>query len=235
MKEVVTMAHIITITGPSMCGKSTVIEQLGIIGRMSKFNGKFEIVKIPKYTTREFRANEIEAVLSKNYAQIDVLPVIGKYNESADLTEEELKQAKLTAFKNLKCDIVYEQYGHRYGIKLEDLYEHLKNGRNPVIILNDVRTIEDLKSALGKQCFSIFIFREIPNIGHFYEEGEKRNDSESSIRARYEKAASIYRIYIENIHLFDKLILNVQKGEESIRNMLEQLVEYLCLVPSAFK
>ena len=218
-----------------MCGKSTVIEQLGVIGRMPKFNGKFEIVKIPKYTTREFRANEIEAILSNNYAQVDVLPVIGKYNESPEMGEEELKQAKLTAFKNLKCDIVYEQYGHRYGIKLEDLYEHLKSGRSPVIILNDVRTIEDLKSALGKQCFSIFIFREIPNIRHFYEEGEKRNDNESSIRARYEKAASIYRIYIENIHLFEKLILNVREGEKSIHNMLEQLVEHLCLAPPAFK
>lgn len=229
------MAHIITITGPSMCGKSTVIEQLELIGKTPEYDGKFEIVKIPKYTTREFRSNEKEAILKNDYASIDVLPVIGKYNDLPDLNSEELESEKLSAFKKLKCDIVYEQYGSRYGIKLVDLYEHLKNGRSPVIILNDVRTIEDLKSALGKQCFSIFIFREIPNIKHFLAEGKKRDDLEDTVRARYEKASSIYRIYIENIHLFDKLILNVQEGNDSINNMLTQLVEYLCRMLPAFK
>ena len=51
---------------------------------------------------------------------------------------------------------------------------------------------------------------------------------------RYEKANAIYRIYIENIHLFDKLILNTQNGYDSLRCILMQLVESMCEKQSMF-
>src|ERR1044072_3531807 len=41
-----------------------------------------------------------------------------------------------------KCDIVYEQYGVRYGLSLTTLFEGLASGRSPIVILNDIRAVE---------------------------------------------------------------------------------------------
>lgn len=228
------MAHIITLTGPSMCGKSRVIRQLEILSSIAKYKNRFEVVKVPKYTTRPFRQNEIDAINLGNNKDLDVLPVIGKFNEHDNTTPEDLKILKFNAFKKLGCDLVYEQYGHRYGIKLSDLYNYIRLGKSPVVILNDVRAIEDIKNLLGKQCISLFIFRDVPNLERFEMEGEKRNDTKETILTRYEKATAIYRIYIENIALFDKMILNVQSGDESLKHILMQLIDSICCEPQTF-
>lgn len=228
------MAHIITITGPSMCGKSKVIKQLEMLSTTQKYKGRFEIVKVPKYTTRPFRQNEIDAINSGCNNDLDVLPVIGKFNECDNTTMEDLKMLKFNAFNKLGCDLVYEQYGHRYGIKLSDLYNYIRLGKSPVVILNDVRAIEDIKNLLGKQCISLFVFRDVPNLKRFEKEGEKRHDTKETILTRYEKATAIYRIYIENIGLFDKMILNVQNGDDSLRHILMQLIDSICCDPQTF-
>ena len=94
--------------------------------------------------------------------------------------------------------------------------------------MNDVRTVEDIKTKLGGQCFSIFIFREVPNKEHFLKIGKERNEPLNKTEIRFKKAENIYRIYIENIHIFDKLILNVGEDADSLEKILRSLVEYLC-------
>lgn len=228
------MAHIITITGPSMCGKSRVIQQLEMLSLSEKYKNRFTIVKVPKYTTRPFRQNEIDAISAGNNDDLDVMPVIGKYNECDNVNPEDLKTLKFNAFNQLGCDLVYEQYGHRYGIKLSELYEYIRLGKSPVVILNDVRAIEDIKYLLGKQCVSLFVFRDVPNLERFQREGRKRHDTKETILTRYEKATAIYRIYIENIALFDKMILNVQNGDDSLKHILEQFIDSICCEPQTF-
>lgn len=228
------MAHVITLTGPSMCGKSKVIRQLEILSNTPKYKNKFNIAKVPKYTTRPFRDNEIKAVLSGKLSDLDVLPVIGQYNESSCKIGSDLAFERFVAFNQIGCDLVYEQYGQRYGIKLSDLYEYIRQGISPVIILNDVRAIEDIKTLLGKQCVSLFVFRDVPNLERFEKEGKIRQDSEKTIQTRYEKATAIYRIYIENISLFDRMILNVRNGEDSLNTILDQFIESISSEPKSF-
>ena len=91
-----------------------------------------------------------------------------------------------------------------------------------------MRTVEDIKTKLGGQCFSIFIFREAPNKEHFIKIGQERNEPLNKTEIRFKKAENIYRIYIENIHIFDKLILNVGDDADSLEKILRSLVEYLC-------
>jgi len=42
-------------------------------------------------------------------------------------------------------------------------------------------------------------------------------------------------MYIENIYLFDKLILNLHDGTESLRKILEKLVKHLYVGPEAIR
>ena len=223
------MPYVITLTGASQCGKSQVIKILHKLGENPDYSSRgFYPITFQKYTTRDFRENEIIAIKSGKADTLDQKPVIGRWNECDGIDAEQLHYKRIAAFNSKKCDLAYEQYGVSYGLKLEELYECLKKGQTPIVVLNDVRTVEDIKIKLGGQCFSLFIFREIPNKQHFIEIGKMRNESSDKTETRFKKAESIYRIYIENIHIFDKLILNVEKDTNSLEKILKNLVEYLC-------
>jgi len=108
-----------------------------------------------------------------------------------------------------QCDIIYEQYGYRYGLSKEDIITQLKKGNTVIVILNDVRTIYELKRIFGETCFAVFIFRTAPKLDQFRKISQARGvHDEEDVLKRYMKANAIYRIYIENIALFDSVIIN---------------------------
>ncbi len=196
------MANIITLTGPSHCGKSTIRQFF-----MGFSSEQFKPVMFKKYTTRAERKSDDDVV------HVDQIPSY--------------------------CDYVYEQYGVRYGFSFDELYSLLRKGQSPIIVINDVRAVEDLKSALGGQVVSIFLYRKAAVLEEFIaEEMERAADSdlaaiENNARIRFDKAKTIYRIYIENIHLFDHTVLNVADFEqtkiqvEHIVNKMTKAVEGL--------
>ena len=109
----------------------------------------------------------------------------------------------------VELDLVYQQYDSRYGVSSLALVEQLKRGYSPILVLNDVRIITDVKRMFGPLTLSLFIFRKAPNAESFYSDAASRGDTDSDeISKRLKKAEAIYRIYIENIHLFDHVILN---------------------------
>ncbi len=190
------MAHIITLTGPAHCGKSTISKMF--MGYKEEY---FKPIFIQKYTTREARREEKDVKC-----------------------EERIPE---------KCDLVYEQYGVRYGVELEELYKSLEVGETPIIVINDIRAIEDLKAVFGSLVFSVFIYRRPAVYDEFYAEEKARASNDmpeaaikKSARIRYEKAQAIYRIYIENIQLFNKVILNAYQTEHTsiqVKNIVRRL------------
>ena len=145
----------------------------------SSFSDKsFQPVIIPKYTTRTGRKDDGSEIICT-----DTLPRI--------------------------CDIIYEQYNVRYGCSLEMIYDNLIKNKSPMIILNDVRAIEDIRKFFGSLVKSIFIFRKKPDFKSYERTCKKRGvNDDNIIHTRYQKAHSIYRIYIENIYLFDHILIN---------------------------
>ena len=197
------MAFVVTLTVPSQCGKSTIRDFF-----MCMENSKFHPIIFKKYTTRSARLNDDDVIC------VESIPS--------------------------KCDLVYEQYGVRYGIRFDDLYEHLEKGESPIIVLNDVRAVEDVRTALSPQVVSLYLYRQPPDLAKFIEEEKRRakhtmsdEDIRGIAQSRFDKAKSIYRIYIENIHLFDHVILNVgdklytEKQVDQIVKSLSQKIQEL--------
>lgn len=142
-------------------------------------NPKFKLTLVQKYTTR----------LPRNDDSGEALLCVRKIPK--------------------QCDLVYEQYGVRYGLELEKLFDHLAAGLSPLVILNDVRAVQDVRAALGELVKSVFIFREGPSLKRYAQLAKDRNvESDEYLVRRFNKAQAIYRIYIENIQLFDHVILN---------------------------
>ena len=155
----------------------------------------FSPVIIKKYTTRYLRLDELER--SRHGEEADVVYV-------HQIPEE--------------CDLVYQTYGIRYGMETQRLSEELDRGNSPVLVVNDIRVVEEIKKFFSGRVLSLYLFRKIPELEDFKREAQNRgNMSEQEVVARYDKAVAIYRIYIENIILFDKVILNsieYEEGEE---------------------
>lgn len=186
------MAVVLTFTGPSQCGKSTIIDMF-----LKAENDDFHPVIVPKHVTRDIRATDGNDVIGGGVPDT--------------------------------CDLVYEQYGQRYGFHFSTLYEHLSADKYPIVIVNDIKVLQDLKTALGSQVVSIYMYRKEPVLQDFINEEMARFKNpdaamlekiKKTATTRYNKAIIIYRIYIENIALFDNVILNVDTLEKSKKQVL---------------
>lgn len=159
-------------------------------------NKDFQPVLVPKYTTRHSRRDDYGEAVS-----VRTIPKT--------------------------CDLVYEQYGVRYGLRVRTLFDHLAKGESPVVILNDVRTVQDVRTALGPLVRSIFVFREHPSLETQRRLAEARDvRDEDDVRRRFDKAQAIYRIYIENIQLFDHVIIN-SGSRRPLKSQVHQIIEGL--------
>lgn len=178
---------IVTITGPSQSGKSLVMNK--IIHLAKKINSserQFFPQKIKKYTTRRLRLEELTQIEKGEVIDVEFT------NRIPDI-----------------CDLVYQTYGIRYGLATKNLEEHLAGGISPIVVINDIRAVEEIRRAFSGRVLSLFVFRKIPELEDFKKEAKGRgNVTEQEIWARYEKAIAIYRTYIENISIFDHVILN---------------------------
>jgi len=199
---------IITLTGATSSGKSFLIEKIKEIAIEFRNNGiNFSPASFPKFTTRKYRDNEIAEL--KKGKSCDVISV------------DEISS---------QCDLVYRTYGNEYGLMTKDLAKRLSQNECPIVIINDVRAVEELKKVFRGKVLSLFLFRHIANFDELQKSGKTRgNVSEKEVVERYIKATALYRIYIENITLFDRVILNVNDVEKDkykctelqIRNTLQ--------------
>lgn len=193
-KKDINNAFIITLTGPSMSGKSYVINRILDLKEKLYTENKivFSPISISKYTTRPYRIEEIRDILEGK--RVDV--------ESCEKIPDD-------------CELKYQTYGKKYGLSLRNLKRNLDDGNSPIIIINDVRVVEEIKKCFPQRVLSLFLFREIPKLSSFEKiSNDRGNTSKDETMDRYNKATAIYRTFIENISLFDKVILNPNNSND---------------------
>jgi guanylate kinase len=197
---------IITLTGSSGCGKTHFTNKIIEFGEKLKSEGiQFVPKRHWKYVTRPYRETEIIEQLIKN--------------KDSDNWTIDVKSVKTIPED---CDFIYRTYGDEYGCKKKDLQKYLNNGESPIIVINDVRVVEELKHKFPNQVLSLFLFREIiPDVKTHQKAGESRGGvSENKIFSRFERAVELYRIFIENIFIFDRVILDLFNNQLSKSSMI---------------
>lgn len=167
-------------------------------------SGKSEILKImcsidndyvilPKYTTRARRKDDDDSIIN-----VDKLPE--------------------------NCDYKYKQYGEEYGFSSQAIYDIIAKGKKPIIIANDEEVLRKLHSNFGENVKSYFVHRGKPSLAKLIEICNSRGvTNPNEINSRFEVAQNIYKMYTDNIRLFDSMILNIGDLEETYK-IVEQIV-----------
>lgn len=191
-------AFIITLTGPSACGKGLITKAIIDHSRSLQEQGwGFYPFMFQKDVTRAYRIEEALSIATNNEDKIDVKSV------------DQIPEAD---------DLVYRTYGDEYALSTSDLTEALMQNQSPIVVINDIRVVEELKKLYPGKVLSLFIFRHIiPDLEQHKKAGVSRGGvSEHKIFSRYEKAVALYRVFIENIHIFDRVILNVRENDKGL-------------------
>lgn len=141
---------ILTLTGPSQSGKSLVMEKIERLGKeLNKHGIHFIPKKIQKYTTR--------------YLRLEEMNLLEKGEETEVINVKKIPDT---------CDLVYQTYGVRYGLETNSLSSELQKGHSPVVVINDIRGVEEIKKYFSGKVLSLFLFRKIPELEDFKQEAK---------------------------------------------------------------
>lgn len=149
---------------------------------------------VPKYTTRARRKDDDDSIIN-----VDKLPD--------------------------DCDYRYFQYGDEYGFQSQAIYDCIKRGKKPIAIVNNEQTLRKLHKSFGENVKSYFIHRGKPSLMKLISICNSRGVTDPKvIQSRFEVANNIYKIYTDNIRLFDSIILNIGDLSET-RKIVEQILK----------
>jgi len=172
------------------------------IVNLLKARKQFPVDILQKVTTRESRLNESMEILC----------------------------VKTIDYK--KYDIIYHQYGVRYGLSSETIWRSLRNGKYVLAIINDMRAIGDIKEAFGNLAVPCYLYRDI-SPGALRQMIKKRlldssteTDEKDEIQLRIDKLPVMFQKYVENITLFDHIILNVGTKSYMVEQMENIITHY---------
>ena len=132
-------------------------------------------------------------------------------------------------FNNEEYTFVYSLNNNIYGFKAIDIIECLKRGKNVFAIISDFRIIEEFKKHFGSLVSIIYVFRNMDEqeLNIILEERNKKttisDDTETKIRKN--RLYLIQRQYIENISLFDHVILNRRDKQGEMCEQLTNIVD----------
>lgn len=187
-------ARLYMISGHSGSGKTSLLSLL-------QNQDVFKAVVAPKYSTRPERKDEFDDI------------------KHVDTINHE------------EYTFVYPMNNYTYGIKAEEIAEILGQGNNVFIILSDLRIVDEVKQFFGSIAVSLYIYRNLSahqlkkvlekrEITH----GVNQDDDVPFERQKQTRLNRLYlmqRQYVDNITLFDHVILNTRK----LQDLLQQVTK----------
>ncbi len=158
--------------------------------------GSFHAVIVPKHTSRK--------------------------RESDDGNEMICCDDKDYDLKN--CDIIYDNYGTKYGVKSKKLWEGVKNETIQVVVISNIKAINQIISIFQKNVIVVFVHSDM-NKEEYRKEQLALGKSEEYINSRFGKFEKAYGIYRENFNLFNHVLI-FSNSPEDLFDQLFRLFNY---------
>lgn len=165
-----------------------------------------------------------------------LLPIIPpKYSDrlQRDPFDDIITVSSSDDFNEEQYTFVYSMNNKIYGFKAEDIINCLKQGRNVFFIMSDIRVIDEIKKYFGAYVSVVYVFRNMTDeeFDSILDERDAKgreekqaiaDDTERKIRKN--RLYLIQRQYVENISLFDHVILNRKDKSSEMLVQVQNIV-----------
>lgn len=103
------------------------------------------------------------------------------------------------------CDIIYENYGDKYGIKGGEIWEGLSKGVFQVIVVSDVDAINKLRRVFGELVVLVYVHSEVD--ADEYQCIEAHGKDSEYVQCRVAEYELAFNVYLENFLAFDHVLI----------------------------
>lgn len=169
----------------------------GTLLRALRDMGQRHVVIIPKQTTRAPKATDGDEMVSV-YPRKKVDP---------------------------EFDVKYRNYLNEYGICSAEIWENVKTSKFQVLIVSNLKAIKELYHRFGPLIKLIYLYSPIREEGLEKHQKDIAAEDTDEIAVRKSKIEVVHGYYIDNITMFDHVLLNTQEPED-LSDQIFRLFQY---------
>jgi hypothetical protein len=110
-------------------------------------------------------------------------------------------------------DIKYNAQGFTYGISTLELWENLRDGKISLLVVSDLRAIEDVVGVFGPVCTRIYLHANF-NFAEIRQMMKKDAITPREIEERVGTIRALQRTYVDQMPRFEHVLLNTAEPED---------------------
>ena len=111
------------------------------------------------------------------------------------------------------CDIIYENYGDRYGFECSMIWQGLKKGIFQVIVVSDINAINKLKEKFCNIMITVYVHSET-NADEYERTEVAFGDDTNYVKQRSKNYRQAFDIFLKNFLAFDHVFIYTGNPED---------------------
>lgn len=151
---------------------------------------------------------------------------VSAYRKGTSRKKKSTDNNELLHLKKLsnRYDIQYEKNGHSYGIDTDEVWKILAKEKIVILVLSDLKSIVKLKEKFKNIVSSIYLHS---NIDQDQLNEAKKTLPKDEFSKRSESSSSLKKTYINNLSVFDHVLLNTSEPEDLYDQAFNILDNYI--------
>ena len=112
-----------------------------------------------------------------------------------------------------KYDLIYVKQDHTYGISVQEIWNFLRDGRSPILVLNDVETIKKVSDIFGSLSVNVYLHANVTKsqARKFLLDAGLPN---KKVEQRIAVAEELEQEFIDDPSVFNHVLLNTTELED---------------------